>query len=142
VKYNSFIKRLYRMGYVKIIAITLGVLFAIALVAFVVIMLVVKPKDECVIDTDCSEGQICANGSCTGCTSNNQCDSNLCVDGVCTVCQNDRNCSVGVCDQGKCVECIDDDDCPNGVCDNGVCVAVPPPGSPSGLTSLWVRKAW
>lgn len=95
----------------------------------------------CGDDLDCRDNEVCnqRTGQCEiACTPENQAEvcraREICVDGQCVECETDEDCSLGlVCDGGFCVgegTCFTDRDCPVGqVCNRRIhiCTERPPP---------------
>jgi hypothetical protein len=117
------------------------------------------PPGSCQSNTDCSNGQICVNGTCTNppppgsCQSNTDCSNGqVCVNGTCTnppppgSCQSNTDCSNGqVCVNGTCTNppppppggCNTMDDCSGGgLCESGKCVAMACLARASGKTGI------
>jgi len=95
----------------------------------------------CGDDLECAEGEVCneRTGQCEiACTPENQAEvcraREICVDGHCVECVSDEDCTLGlVCDGGRCIAegtCFTDRDCPAGqVCNRRIriCTEPPPP---------------
>ena len=90
---------------------------------------------SCVVDTECSAGEVCQNGSCierSGCRSDSDCgNSQMCTNNECVdasrSCDDIRDCAAGeICEDNQCqpqgASCTADRDCARGeVCSNGRC---------------------
>jgi len=94
-----------------------------------------REQDECEVDSDCSDCEVCVDGDCVpkSCTDNKDCGPGcICVDGECKPeppgkpCSDDEDCPDGqICVDGECkdVSCSSDKDCPPGTkCIDGTCV--------------------
>ncbi len=89
---------------------------------------------ECLLDTQCTGGELCnlESNTCVECLSNENCgDANTCTNDVCLdgVCSNNNVingtvCPDGVCFNGACSECATAADCNDGnICTSDACVA-------------------
>jgi len=93
------------------------------------------PPPTCTVDAQCSNGQICLNGTCTpGCDQNSQCVSNNCDLSTHTCvppppCTTDSQCGSGqICLNGSCTPgCDQNNQCVSNQCDLSTHNCVPPP---------------
>ncbi len=90
-------------------------------------------RGNTIVDCACSAEQVCVDGVCVDCASDDDCAAGTCVDGICVddtpECSDEVPCPEGfVCEDGACVTddaCEIDADCPPGqACEGGECVEV------------------
>jgi hypothetical protein len=87
-------------------------------------------SNSCTVNSDCSDGKVCIQGTCNSCTVNSDCsDGKVCIQGKCTFCTLNSQCSDGKsCIQGVCSPCVSSGDCSTGyMCSSDKkCVACTP----------------
>ncbi|WP_373046629.1 PPC domain-containing protein [Vulgatibacter sp.] len=84
---------------------------------------------ECVTDSECRGGYVCAGGLCGACRTDDQCPRGICSAGACidaATCTSDADCADGVCSGDVCSDCATTLDCAPGLwCAAGQCVQPP-----------------